>query len=844
MTPPDQINDQLAAAIEDYLTRLDDHTAPDREEFIAKYPQCAAGLRDFFENLQLLETRLAEDEAADNRKGVDKWTADAGDTNTVAGFKLLAELGCGSQGIIYKAEQFRPRRIVALKVIREGALASAAERRRFENEIELGSLLHHPNIVSILECRQDRGRPYFAMEYVDGPPLDLYCSQNALNPQATARLILLVCKAVAYAHQRGVIHRDLKPSNILVDSAGQPHILDFGLAKPVPDGNPIASSVTLVGEFAGTWFYASPEQVRRDPALVDVRTDVYAIGVILFQMLTKQYPYPVENETGDAVARHILETPPARPSAIRREIDVDLETIILRTLSKEPQRRYQSAAALAEDLGHYLAGEAIDARRDEVGYVLRQLLRRHRWKVAAAGAALLILIAFTVTISILYSQATIAGATTNVRMAVVRDAQWHTLESLDELHRAVNALESVAQTHPNLPAVQRFLRPPGQDLPAFVSELAAAGPDGIVEAITARDEPSHRTAVQWLEANEARLAEAVAHVQANGFASKMVEADDSHLSFSTVPVGLIEAGRIGSAFVARALHRSAAGDSVAAIDSLNAARRIALDLGDGRLFMQKTFSVMMRDQAYDAVLHILGSVADRADLDLYLDWVAADPPLPKVGISMSSERLKLAQFVEGASTAHRTDAEGHLDLDILNTLSDGLYADCGELTDHRRTLARSLAPRQALSCIDAYVSEVEQWDDLSFSQITERHKKLFDRLHSDPAWSVLYILFDSHESGFRSQRRCHAKRVATVVATHLCRFYAAHRRWPDSLEEIYQASGLPGAADPYIGVPFGYHVDGKRVTLYSVNEDGIDNGGVSGAWGQPDSDVVFLNAAR
>jgi Flp pilus assembly protein TadD len=246
------------------------------------------------------------------------------------------------------------------------------------------------------------------MEYIRGQSLSAYLSDKGLSIDETLRLFQQICAAVNYAHQRGVIHRDLKPGNIRIDANSEPHVLDFGLAKAAGSDLTDGVPVTVTGEFMGTLAYASPEQTKGDPNLIDIRTDVYSLGVILYEMLTGKYPYPVVGQMA-AVLRNIAEAEPKKPSTIRRQINDEVETIVLKALAKEKDRRYQSAETLARDVGHYLNGEPIDAKRASTWYVIRKSLRRYRLAVAVATAFVLLLAAGVIVSTTLYYQAKAAG---------------------------------------------------------------------------------------------------------------------------------------------------------------------------------------------------------------------------------------------------------------------------------------------------------------------------------------------------------------------------------------------------------------------------------------------------
>ncbi len=349
-----------------------------------------------------------------------------------AGYDLVREIRRGGQGVVFEAVQRSTGRTVAIKWMRDGSFAGPADRMRFEREVQILAQLNHPNIITIHDSGvTPAGDHYFVMNYVEGMPLDEYIERmsNAVDqPAAVAdadrtqthagaagarvplcrhtgitgadgirtglRLMRTVCDAVHTAHLRGIIHRDLKPSNIRVDSRGEPHVLDFGLAKlsDAQAGAVGATEFTQSGQFVGSLPWASPEQVEGRSDLTDIRTDVYSLGVVLFQMLTGRFPYPVLGHIRE-VMDHITHTEPARPRSLRADLDDEIETIVLKCLAKEPDRRYQSAGELARDIDRYLAGDAIEAKRDSIHYVLRKQLRRYRLPLGIAAAFLLLLFA-------------------------------------------------------------------------------------------------------------------------------------------------------------------------------------------------------------------------------------------------------------------------------------------------------------------------------------------------------------------------------------------------------------------------------------------------------------------
>ncbi len=317
-------------------------------------------------------------------------------------YRILRRHGEGGMGTVYEAEQDHPRRTVALKVMRAGA-ATVELLSRFRHEAEILARLQHPGIAQVYEAGiGDDGRPFFAMEFIRGMTMDEYARSRGLDPRARLELLARVCDAMQHAHDKGVIHRDLKPSNILVDESGQPKVLDFGVAHVTAAELLSTAGRTQAGQLLGTLSYMSPEQVAADPAGLDGRSDVYTLGVILFELLAQRLPYQLDRLPGHEVARVIQEQEPSRLGSINAHYRGDVEIIVAKALEKAKTRRYASAGDLASDIRRYLRGEAIQARPASALYQIRKFTRRHKSLVAAASGIFAALLVGT-AVSILFA---------------------------------------------------------------------------------------------------------------------------------------------------------------------------------------------------------------------------------------------------------------------------------------------------------------------------------------------------------------------------------------------------------------------------------------------------------
>jgi serine/threonine protein kinase len=412
------LDPRLQDVLQAWLVACDEGRRPDPRQFIAQYPEWADELREFLADQERIDRfaqsmrRLAQTLPPGGNGGEPRdhsAAAGGGSVPYLGDYELVAEIARGGMGVVYKARQVSVQRLVALKMILGGNLASSAEVQRFRLEAESAANLDHPHIVPIYEVGEHEGRHYFSMKLIEGsslaariaefrPPIVAAEEEHRGlwprrarpddSPRRAARLMATLARAVHFAHQRGIVHRDLKPGNILIDADGQPHITDFGLARRL-EGD---SNLTHSGAIVGTPAYMAPEQAagRRDACTTAV--DIYSLGAILYELLAGRPPF--RGETPIDTLRQVVESAPPAPSAVDRRVERDLEAICLKCLEKDPQQRYSSAAALADDLDRWLAGEPLSVRPPNMAQLLWRWLRKNVraavWTViigVAAGAA-------------------------------------------------------------------------------------------------------------------------------------------------------------------------------------------------------------------------------------------------------------------------------------------------------------------------------------------------------------------------------------------------------------------------------------------------------------------------
>jgi eukaryotic-like serine/threonine-protein kinase len=374
-------DERLAEILGGLTEQLRKGEPPDVEAVAAGHGELAAEIRALWAAALLAEdlARLSADLPPTVNLPAAAAAAEAADAGPLSlprsfgDYELLEELGRGAMGVVYKARQKSLDRLVAVKMLLRGDLASGTDLARFRAEAEAAARLEHAHLVPVFEVGTCDGQAYFSMKYVEGTTLARLLAAGPLPPREAARHLAAICRAVHHAHAHGILHRDLKPSNILIARDGQAHVSDFGLAKRLPSpGEEPGRGLTQSGAILGTPSYMAPEQAAGSRGALGPASDVYSLGAILYEMLTGRPPFQAATHLDTLML--VLEQDPVPPRLLNRQVNRELEMICLKCLQKTPRLRYESAAKLADDLEAFLQGEPISARSNNLAYTVSRLL--------------------------------------------------------------------------------------------------------------------------------------------------------------------------------------------------------------------------------------------------------------------------------------------------------------------------------------------------------------------------------------------------------------------------------------------------------------------------------------
>jgi serine/threonine-protein kinase len=376
-------DETLARLLADLTEQARGGRQPDVDAVARQHPELAKELHELWAAIQLAEA-LAQPSPQPTAT-VDLPPTNAAGQESGAGsvvmlprtfgdYDLLEEVGRGAMGVVYKACQRSLDRLVAIKMLLRGDLASESDLARFRGEAEAAARLKHPNVVSVIEVGERDGQAYFTMQYVEGTTLARLVASGPLAARDAARYLAPICRAIHHAHQAGILHRDLKPSNVLIDAEGVPHVSDFGLAKRLPSfrGTGAAHGLTQTGAIVGTPSYMPPEQAAGSRGVLSPASDIYSLGAILYELLTGRPPFQAATHMDTLLL--VLEQEPVPPHLLNKKVDRDLEMICLKCLQKPADLRYETAAQLGDDLEAFLNGEPISAQSSGLAYKVSRLL--------------------------------------------------------------------------------------------------------------------------------------------------------------------------------------------------------------------------------------------------------------------------------------------------------------------------------------------------------------------------------------------------------------------------------------------------------------------------------------
>ncbi len=377
----------LANLVGQLVDRMQRKESVDFESVCREYPTLAGDLREVWGALIITDAVAASSRtySVDTLKATDKNHSFRvpGFPYQLGDYELLEEVGRGGMGVVYRAQQTSLNRVVAIKMIEENRPSSSENRQRFLAEAEASARLEHPGIVTVYEVNEFEGHPYFSMQLVNGKTLAERLQQGPLSQRESARIMAEVCRAIAFAHEHGVLHRDLKPSNILLDRLQRPLVSDFGLAKFTGSGDDLTRS----GAVIGTPSYMSPEQASGRSSLVGPASDIYSLGSVLYHLLTGRPPFLAESPM--ELVLKILEDEPPPPRLLEPRIDRDLEMIVTRSIQKPPDLRYATATEMAEDLESFLRDEPVRARGGKLSQVAARWFRETHHAVVLENWGLL-----------------------------------------------------------------------------------------------------------------------------------------------------------------------------------------------------------------------------------------------------------------------------------------------------------------------------------------------------------------------------------------------------------------------------------------------------------------------
>lgn len=815
----------------DIIRQIDFEDGLDADGYYARYPHFADMLRECFRAADLLqEVALAPDAGQARGAGGahdDPLSgSDRAALESIAGYRIERTRARGAQGVVYEAVQLSTGRTVALKVLKSRSTRSL---RWFRREVELAARLKHPNVVAVYDAGTSRGRPYCAMELVDGVPVDRFLAEHALTLDEKLRLIERVCAGVAHAHQHGVIHRDIKPSNVLMERDRSPRVVDFGLALADGREGDASARARCRDSFAGTLGYAAPEQVDADFGEIGTRTDVYSIGVMLYELLTGRSPFSIGTDYARARIA-ITTTVPVAPSRLAGGIDRDLDAICMKALEKRSEDRYPSANAMGRELGQILAGMPIDQMRDRVGYVAGKFVRRHKMMVGAAVVIIGVLAGLVLQGARLRRQDRASAATAMQRFEMKRVTDLQTLREHHAYVAAQNRLAELAELTPADVAghLARY-RAPAVGSEGVFEPIVAGMPVGLLAG--ARDGALTGDQRFWLAGASGRLDSCSADLGERSIAFGLAAEQPWGLGWARAPTTPAE--QACEAFLARAYVRRDAGDHAGAALDVLAARRIAVDLGDGVLMSHRTTSAGCRIKIYAFLEDALGGrergwgppgpdgAGSEGVVDVYVELALSDPTVPRLESALLARRLGFVALLGAATVTDEADGREYVDLVQLDRLLGGALRAAGATRLGGRTPPMRLDGAAVQRIVDRYITGSASLAGKTGAAVESALGRLERESVVARASNPMLWLVELPGREFLIRLRAVSRRRAVRLSAFALRYRRSTGRWPAAIEEAVPPHSIGNLIDPISGRPFAFHVTNDGPDVVAPDARGV-----------------------
>ncbi len=825
----DERSPRIDDIVRSVIRQADAGVSIDDAEIEQRYPELMPELRESLRTARAIRAAAEKARQESAPSGLnDDHDAQFEDDFKILGelltdYELLERLDHGGQGAVYKAVQKSANRIVAIKVLLDGPLASTRQRHRFEREVHIISRLRHPNVVTLYDSGVVRGRQFFAMEYIDGFSINDYILFHRPSVESVVRLFTKVCRAVGSAHQRGILHRDLKPANILIDLDDEPHILDFGLAKDIEEAEETGDGISLDGQVVGTLPYLSPEQASGLHDEIDVRSDIYALGVVLYQLLSGAFPYPVRGDAATVRDNILNRAPLALSKAVRTlEYDLpsttgtfsdDLERVVFKALAKDKARRYQSADALADDLDRYLAGDAVQAKADSSLYLLRKTIRRYRVYVAFAAVIVLLMGASAGMIANLWIKSEGITASSNLKAKQSRIVQNAWLNELLPEFMEANRRRELSGLPPELHAahLKRYQDSRLAPMQTF-RKLVEHMPDNLLRSVSDPTDDAFGEGERWLLQNSEYLDQIAASLRASWFRFPV----DEHTSLKQGwhDGDLSTAARVCEAFVAGAYYHKSGGRHHQAISDLTVARSLAMDIGDGVTFLHKTESVNCRKMIYSFLQTAMGeALCGDGPVDAYARRLIADPVLVSYRLALSQEKLIVLELVTEALAVDAAGRDQRLD---EHKLAERLELT-GRLTPGQRAFLLSHRPQYIAESMAACIERMSPWEDLSYAELTREIANRSATVAEASQTNPLLLLVPNLGRAYLKRLQACSQRRALRLAAFAAIYHADNGRWPNELADCLPADHQDQIIDRASGEEFVYDLVGGLPRIRSIS---------------------------